>query len=49
MFTENQDLTSSGIVEGLGTLPFLLGLAGSEVASLTSEDTLKRRSPLARC
>lgn len=43
------ELTSSGIVEGVETLPFLLGLAGSEGASLTSEDTLSRRSPLGRC
>lgn len=30
-------------------LPFLLGLEGSEGASLRSEDTLNRRSPLDRC
>lgn len=41
-------LTSSGIVDCLETLPFLLGLAGSEGTSLTSEDTLGRRS-LLRC
>ena len=40
--------TSSAIVAGLGPLAFLLGLAGSEGASLTSDDTLKRRSPLFR-
>lgn len=41
-------LTSSGIVVGCDTFPFLLGLEGSGAPSLTSEDMLSRRSP-GRC
>lgn len=42
-------LTCSFMGDDLDPLPFLLGLVGSESASLTSEDTLRRRSSFARC